>query len=460
MAIEGSLDLFSLADIMQVIAQQGKTGILTLQGERDIVAVSFSEGRIVAADSLNQTVEEALGEVLSGQGLVSPSDFAAAAREHQAGAGRLVDLLVEHGYLERHQVLEALRFHTYRALVDLLAWKSGDFKFYSGDEVSYESGFEPLSVEEFLFRSAEETAGEGHPTIPDSWSLYVQGEVSKPVRVRKEDEVSAAAEDSVLVVTEFERRLLDLLATPRSVSDLVERTDSNEYRVRYSLHRLLASGAVRTEVPSQPPDFFAETEFSTEEEEKEERPLSEVVLEDSEVPAVPTSPIRVPAKPRDVPKAPQLGLGAQASMWVARGLALLLLLAAARSILIYPLSVILPFPWQSTQREQLDRGLRLSLYSRIDRSTKGFYLVQDHFPSELTELTNDGLLRRADLRDAAGRPLRYSSLGASYIVEATSPAGTGLPGTRSTEATAGDFFLDHELLSLPDQDQPPLVLLD
>ena len=76
MALEGDLQIFLLPDILQVVSQQQKTGILTVQGENDILAVSFLRGEIVAADALNQNFEEGLGEVLASQGLVRPDDFA------------------------------------------------------------------------------------------------------------------------------------------------------------------------------------------------------------------------------------------------------------------------------------------------------------------------------------------------------------------------------------------------
>ena len=41
MAVEGTLDLFKLPEILQLISQQKKTGILTVQGQQDIVAISF-----------------------------------------------------------------------------------------------------------------------------------------------------------------------------------------------------------------------------------------------------------------------------------------------------------------------------------------------------------------------------------------------------------------------------------
>ncbi|HSS79160.1 MAG TPA: DUF4388 domain-containing protein [Thermoanaerobaculia bacterium] len=153
MAVEGTLDLFKLPEILQLISQQKKTGILTVQGQQDIVAISFLNGRIVAADALSQTLEEGLAQVLVKEGMISASDLHRAAAEHQSAGGRLIDLLVERRYLERAQLLQALRTQTWRLLEQLLRWNEGDFKFYSGDEVSFEEGFNPILVEELLINA-------------------------------------------------------------------------------------------------------------------------------------------------------------------------------------------------------------------------------------------------------------------------------------------------------------------
>jgi Domain of unknown function (DUF4388) len=163
MSVEGSLDLFSLPEILQMISQQGKTGILTIQGQQDIVAISFLAGRIVAADSLAHTVEEGLAKLLVGEGLLSAAELARAGAEHQASGGRLLDLLVERRYLTRPQLLAALRLQTIRQLEALLRWQAGDFKFYGGDEVSYEEGFQPISVEDLLLRTLADFAGPSSP---------------------------------------------------------------------------------------------------------------------------------------------------------------------------------------------------------------------------------------------------------------------------------------------------------
>ncbi|HEX6863025.1 MAG TPA: DUF4388 domain-containing protein, partial [Thermoanaerobaculia bacterium] len=166
MAVEGTLDLFKLPEILQLISQQQKTGILTVQGQQDIVAISFLNGRIVAADALNQTLEQGLSDVLVREGLLSAPEFARAAAEHQSTGARLLDVLVERRFVERPQLLHALRLQTYRLLQQLLRWSEGDFKFYSGDEVSYEEGFQPISVEDLLINSLPEVAPAPAPAPP------------------------------------------------------------------------------------------------------------------------------------------------------------------------------------------------------------------------------------------------------------------------------------------------------
>ena len=51
MGLEGTLRVFSLTDIFQVLGLQRKSGTLTVEGEDDTVTVSFLGGQVVSADS-------------------------------------------------------------------------------------------------------------------------------------------------------------------------------------------------------------------------------------------------------------------------------------------------------------------------------------------------------------------------------------------------------------------------
>ena len=71
MALEGTLHDFSLADIFQLIGLQRKTGVLTLHSKDDTVTVTFLDGKVVGADSLNHRLENRLGNVLIKSGVLT-----------------------------------------------------------------------------------------------------------------------------------------------------------------------------------------------------------------------------------------------------------------------------------------------------------------------------------------------------------------------------------------------------
>ena len=64
MALEGSLKDFGLADILQLIFFQRKTGVLTLEGRLDKVRLLFIDGNIVGAESKRRMEANRLGKVL------------------------------------------------------------------------------------------------------------------------------------------------------------------------------------------------------------------------------------------------------------------------------------------------------------------------------------------------------------------------------------------------------------
>jgi len=248
MALEGDLSIFRLPDILQVVAAQQKTGILTVQGESDILAVSFHEGRIVAADALNQSFEEMLGDVLASQGILPPDRFQRLSEEHRTTAGeRLADFLIRRGALTREQLLQALRFQTYRLLLEVLRWRQGEFKFYSGEEVAYEEGMEPLSVEEVLYRSMRDLLGEGTVAgvLPHGFVAYERVPSMRPLRVAREAIPPSERDPDAIWISADERTILDHLDGHTPAEQLAHDTSLGEVRTQYALFHLLRAGLVR-----------------------------------------------------------------------------------------------------------------------------------------------------------------------------------------------------------------------
>lgn len=419
MAVEGTLELFKLPEILQLVAQQRKTGILTIQGQQDIIAISFLNGQIVAADALNQTVEEGLSQVLVGEGLMTSVEFQRAAAEFQNTSGRLLDHLVERRYVGRPELLRALRIQTTRLLEQLMVWDKGEFKFYSGDEVSYEEGFAPIPVDELLFQAAQRTAN-ANAARP--------APVARPVAVPAPPPPAASAVPAgglgpLPGPDELARHPGAATAAPRPPAAAAPVAPAaEEAAARSGLRVVRREGA-----PTATVRATGEAEAAG--------PFRKMKVE-APAAAAPAWPI-----------APKL---------LAAGLAIL----AVTVLLLRPELMLLPFPWQEGEREILTQDRRSSLYLKVDQAAKTRFLLEGSFPAQLADLAKSGLLSRADLRDPQGHAFRYEPSQESYILQ---PIDGSKPveGAETSEAITGNFLLDPEFLAIPaDAVANPLILLD
>lgn len=450
MALEGDLRVFRLPDILQMVAQQQKTGILTVQGEHDILAVSFLHGEIVAADALNQNFEEGLGEVLASQGLVRPEDFARVAEGHKSSGQRLADYLVERGILSRLQLLSALRQQTYRLLLQVLRWTEGEFKFYSGEEVSFEDGVQPISVEEVLMRSIGDLLGEGtlSGTLPHGFVAYERLPSKAVLRLLGRDGDLPGDDPGEIWISADEEKVLARLDGRASATEIAEVSGLGEYKTLYSLFRLLQAGLVRPRSTAEP---------------------ASLPEEEAKVRAAPAAPAGVPrpvarrsaAAAIELPAEPaSASRGARTARWLAGGcvaaLATLLFVAAGQ-----PAKLLFPFPWLRLERATFERQVRVAQALRIDRAARTYFLLEGAYPTRLEELLERQLLPGDALRDpSGGGNLGYRTEALSYTLLARGPDSPGST-LAVTETVLGDFAVDPEFFrGLRQEVGIPLVLLD
>jgi hypothetical protein len=445
MALEGDLSLFQLSDVLQVVARQRKTGILTVQGKSDILAVSFLAGEIVAADALNQSFEDLLGEVLASRGTVSPQRFGVLAERQRSSGERLVDFLVAQGLVGREELLDALRELTYRLLVEVLRWREGQFKFYGGEEVAYEEGITPLRVEEVLMRALRELAGEPgrNVAVPHGYVAYARVPGAKEVREIPEGSDDATPLDpSVAWLTPEEARLLERLDGRTSAEDLARQLGLDEAKSYFALHRLLQTGLARPASGVEPPTFAVPRPLPPPPvaPRGEALRLERQTLVDSAT--MPTAPRRASRGAR----------GAAA--------ALQLVLAVGLAVLVWraPGHVLFATPDLGPSREAFDRLRRLSRQDLVDRAARTYHLLEGRYPARLDELLERELLPARAQFDLSGEPFVIRASTERYYLSVASDAEAS-PGAR--EGVYGDFLLDRELFAgLDEEGGVPLVLID
>lgn len=163
MALSGTLKDFGIADILQLIGQQTKTGKLRLTNGSDEVEIAFVNGNVVFATEKKRDKANLLGNLLIRAEMLSDEQLEEALQQQQRTLKRLGDILVQLGLITEAQLSQLARLQATETLYRLFSWKTGTYEFVQDEEVDFgKPPFEPLRAESILlegFRRMDEWPG-------------------------------------------------------------------------------------------------------------------------------------------------------------------------------------------------------------------------------------------------------------------------------------------------------------
>ncbi|MBI4698494.1 MAG: DUF4388 domain-containing protein [Nitrospirae bacterium] len=145
MALEGFLQEFGLADILQLIYFQKKTGILHIEGRQDKIRLSFINGNIVELESRKRSEKNMLGKILIKKGLLSQKNLDAALEIQKAENLKLGNIFVKNGWVSIEDLSEVIGDQITEAIVQVFGWKEGRYEF-SPQELSVDKEL-PISLD-------------------------------------------------------------------------------------------------------------------------------------------------------------------------------------------------------------------------------------------------------------------------------------------------------------------------
>ncbi len=159
MALNGTLRDFGIADILQLIAQQQKTGTLHLESKDQEVHIGFQDGVIVQAESTTRRKKDLFGTMLVRAEIITEQQLEEALETQKRTLQRLGDALVSTGVItkERYRQMAQLQFN--ETLYRLFSWKSGTYAFEQGTVHYDPADVTPMRAESVLmegFRMVDE----------------------------------------------------------------------------------------------------------------------------------------------------------------------------------------------------------------------------------------------------------------------------------------------------------------
>jgi hypothetical protein len=258
MALKGTLKDFGIADILQLIGQQQKTGTLHLRSKTEQVQVGFKDGSIVKAESATRKRRDLIGGMLVRAELISEEQLERALETQRRTLKRLGDILVAENVITRERFTQVVRLQTTETLYRLFAWKSGTYEFV-GDQVEFDPEMSAsLRAESVLmegFRMVDEW-----PVIKRtiaSYELTFERLKQLPPAPPEEDVVDDAFDDAFAEpkkserggefksIGAHERRVFEFIRPGRDVRTLIDVALIGEFETCKALLNLVNLGYLK-----------------------------------------------------------------------------------------------------------------------------------------------------------------------------------------------------------------------
>lgn len=412
MALRGTLGDFSLADILQLIGLQRKTGMLVLQRGEEQVRVGFEEGRVVSAETSLRPPEGRIGQYLLRSGKLTEQRLEAALREQHDSLERLGHLLVEKRWVDRDTIRQLLTLQVSETVYDLFRWRDGEYDFQPGVTTTWDREFvEPIACETLLMQGAQ---------MIDEWPL-IERSVSSPELILQLTRRAAGilatgseAKEGKGTVYEQDLDFGFIPADPLHEGDGGPRLGERERTVLRWVDGRRSAGEIAELAGIGSFETF-KTLAHLVESKMLEPVASETVKPEAAGPALMRSPV-----------------AARVAGFVVGALALLGALSAAQALAraILPGAGALPLPataasssWISdtTGLDDVRRAASAARLARVERGIHVYYLDTATWPRSLNEVVGRGFLPPALARDPWGRPYRYEVRAESFRVAEAGP---------------------------------------
>lgn len=270
MALKGTLKDFGIAEILQLIGQQAKSGVLHLASRDDEIHIAIADGNVVRAESTGRKARERLGNMLVRAAVISQDELGYALEVQKKTLRRLGDILVELELVTKHDLREMTALQTTETVYRLFHWKSGTYQFEPGAVEWDPETVTPIRAESVLmegFRQVDEWPVIRRKITSTGMTFErlraLEGERTASRKLEKKgDDVDAAfdALGEAPVVkkgAEFasigpnERRVHELAVAGRTVEKIVDLSRLGEFETCKALLALLNEGYLRALAPSR-----------------------------------------------------------------------------------------------------------------------------------------------------------------------------------------------------------------
>jgi DNA-binding response OmpR family regulator len=239
--LSGDLASISIAEVLQLLEAQRKTGALTLGHGKASVSMHLSEGNLDFAYHTGLPPEFLLGRYLVDTKALSRKELDSSLEQAREAGKKLGGYLVSEEVVSEETLMSALRLQTTELVYEVVRWRKGRFRFTQTPEDDSPDAPPPIKL-------GLRTAGlvmEGFRRV-DEWRLIEDSFDFGDVLFRDELYIENLSDHQE--IRPDEKRALELIDGDRTVGSILDAMGGSSFESCKILYRLLNGRLVKRRV--------------------------------------------------------------------------------------------------------------------------------------------------------------------------------------------------------------------
>jgi len=242
MALQGNLKDFSITEILQLIGQQLKTGVLKISRGKKLVEIHFVDGMIVHVHSNYRGKQDLIGEILVKAQFITQEQLDRVLRIQKETLKYVGEILVELQLVMKGDVLKVISTQVYETIYDVFWWEEGEFYFDLKLVESYKKVPFALSPEQVLLNILR---------MVDEWSEIERKIFSPNLVLRETHGGQGGSVDALSLPNDLRKELTSeqeliykLVDGTRTVQEIIDRSLLGKFNASEILSYLSEVGLI------------------------------------------------------------------------------------------------------------------------------------------------------------------------------------------------------------------------
>jgi hypothetical protein len=236
--MKGELGTFSVAEILQLIGMQEKSGVLRVRSKGKSAVLFFEAGKVVSARDRRQGATDPFLFYLQENGAIGLEQLNQVIEAKQKDGGDTLEILLTLGIVDRTALADQLSAYARETLENMVKWETGTYEFAaSSDGMPEKTIAAPMRLEPILMEA-----------------LRRKDEVEEIRRFLPSFDTTIKVVEQNIEDLHFETQdaaILTLVDGKRTIDEIIEDSAADEVETLDILERLFALGVISIAEPHQ-----------------------------------------------------------------------------------------------------------------------------------------------------------------------------------------------------------------